>query len=248
MPRRTAFSASDCTRNAQYAAAVHAFHESLARQPNNADVYYDLGITLRDKGEIDAAAAAYRKAIALNPQLWEAHNNLGMLLHDLKSFDGAIAEYLEAKRLAPEESVVRNNLGNTYCDKGDYDAAITEFRELFRMDSGWQQGHSCLARALMSKRDYESAIVELRPLFCRIPPVRMSTATWGRRCCCSTGSRRRCANCEPRFSSIRIPPWPITTWELRFSTERISRRLKPSFARPCACNRRPTTTTTWQLA
>ena len=108
------------------------------RQPNNADVYYDLGITLRDQGDVDAAAAAYRKAIALNPGFWEAHNNLGMLLHDLKSFDGAIAEYLEAKRLAPQESVVRNNLGNTYCDKGDYDNAITEFRELFRHDSSWQ--------------------------------------------------------------------------------------------------------------
>jgi tetratricopeptide (TPR) repeat protein len=66
----------------QYSATIHAFHESLARQPNSADVYYDMGITLRDRGDTDAAAAAYGNAIALNPQFWEAHNNLGMTCDD----------------------------------------------------------------------------------------------------------------------------------------------------------------------
>src|SRR5204863_8468193 len=47
------------------AGALHAFEESLAREPKRAEVYYDIAI-LRDKGDATAASAAYRKAVALN--------------------------------------------------------------------------------------------------------------------------------------------------------------------------------------
>ena len=55
--------------NGQYAAAVHAFDESLARDAANADTYYDLGITLHAAGNQTAAITAYRQAIRLNPAL-----------------------------------------------------------------------------------------------------------------------------------------------------------------------------------
>jgi len=43
--------------NNQFAAAAHAFRNRWLASLN-ADVYYDMGITLRDQGEVDAAAAA----------------------------------------------------------------------------------------------------------------------------------------------------------------------------------------------
>src|ERR1700735_5729626 len=52
--------------NRQYAAAVHAFDESLARDAGSADTYYDLGITLHAAGNQLAAVTAYRQAIHLN--------------------------------------------------------------------------------------------------------------------------------------------------------------------------------------
>lgn len=147
--------------NGQFDAALHAFQESLERQPDNPEIYYDMGMTLRDKGDLAGAAAAYRKAIVLKPAYWEAHTNLGLALHDQHKYAEAIAEYKEAKRLAPDEPAVRNNLGSTYCDNGDFDAAIAEFRELFRQHPDWQSGHNCVAKALMAKHDYAGAIAEL---------------------------------------------------------------------------------------
>jgi cytochrome c-type biogenesis protein CcmH/NrfG len=43
-------------------AAAHAFSESLARDPDNPDTYYDLGIALEAGGNMSAAEAAYRHA------------------------------------------------------------------------------------------------------------------------------------------------------------------------------------------
>ena len=149
-----------------YAAALHAFNEALAREPAgalaNADVYFDMGITHRDQGDLRRAAVAYRHALSLRSDFWEAHTNLGVVLHDEGKFDEAIAEYRSAKRLRPDEASVRNNLGNTLCDKEDFDSAITEFKDLYLQSPEWEGGHNCLARAYMSKRDYPAAIRELR--------------------------------------------------------------------------------------
>jgi len=149
-----------------YDAALHAFEESLQREPSgslaNADVYFDTGITHRDHGDLRRAAIAYRRALSLRPDFWEAHSNLGVVLHDQGKLDEAISEYRSAKRLKPEEASVRNNLGNTLCDKEDFDNAITEFTDLYRQSPEWEGGHNCLARAYMSKRDYPSAIRELK--------------------------------------------------------------------------------------
>jgi tetratricopeptide (TPR) repeat protein len=149
----------------RYDAALHAFDESLAREPEgsaaNADVYFDVGITHHDQGDMRRAAIAYRHALSLRPDFWEAHSNLGAVLHDQGKLDEAIAEYRSAKRLNPEDASVRNNLGNTLCDKSDFDDAIAEFNDLYRQNPDWDGGHNCLARAYMSKRDYPSAIREL---------------------------------------------------------------------------------------
>ncbi len=148
-----------------YDAALHAFDEALAREPEdspaNADVYFDIGITHRDQGDPRRAAVAYRHALSLRPDFWEAHSNLGVVLHDQGKLDEAIAEYRTAKRLNPDEASVRNNLGNTLCDKEDFDGAIAEFKDLYRQNPEWEGGHNCLARAYMSRRDYPSAIREL---------------------------------------------------------------------------------------
>jgi len=149
-----------------YDAALHAFEEALTREPAgslaNADVYFDMGITYRDRGDLRRAAIADRHALSLRPDFWEAHSNLGVVLHDQGKLDESIAEYRSAKRLKPEEASIRNNLGNTLCDKEDFDSAIAEFTDLYRQSPEWEGGHNCLARAYMSKRDYPSAIRELQ--------------------------------------------------------------------------------------
>jgi tetratricopeptide (TPR) repeat protein len=149
-----------------YDAALNAFDQSLSREPvdspANADVYFDMGITQRDQGDLRRAAIAYRHALSLRPDFWEAHSNLGVVLHDQGKFDESIAEYRIAKRLRPDEASIRNNLGNTYCDKEDFDSALAEFKDLYKQTPEWEGGHNCLARAYMSKQDYPSAIRELK--------------------------------------------------------------------------------------
>ncbi|HEY3974359.1 MAG TPA: tetratricopeptide repeat protein [Candidatus Sulfotelmatobacter sp.] len=152
--------------NGQYGAAVHAYEESLARNPGddrgNADTYYDMGIALHADGNLPGAIAAYERALRLRPEFWEAHANLGLILHEQGNLKQAVTEYREAKKLAPGEASIRNNLGNTYCDQGKFESAIEEMNALYREHPEWQQGHACLASAYMAKRKYDAAVDELR--------------------------------------------------------------------------------------
>ncbi len=147
--------------NEEYPAALNAFQESLARDPGNADVYYEMGLAEQEL-DSDQAVAYFRKALQLNSQMWQAHSSLGSLLAQQSHFAEAIAELSIAKQLAPNEPSIRENLANAYYGKGDYDVAIAEYNELFKTNPGWRRGHDSLARAYMAKNEYASAIAELR--------------------------------------------------------------------------------------
>jgi tetratricopeptide (TPR) repeat protein len=197
-----------------YEAALHAFEEALSREPAgslaNADVYFDMGITNRDKGDTRRAAIAYRHALALRPDFWEAHSNLGVVLHDQGKVEEAIAEYRAAKRLNPEEASVRNNLGNTLCDKEDFDGAIAEFKDLYHQNPEWEGGHNCLARAYMSKGDYPSAIRELQAAIVANPAGAAEHRVLGQALFCwRVKTRRRSTCCVRPSRSIRNPAWAI---------------------------------------
>jgi len=147
--------------NGQYAAALNAFEESIAREPNNAQVYYEMGLAAREQGS-DSAVSLLRRAVALNPKLWPAHLSLGSLLGEERRFNEALTELTTAKQLAPHEPSVREQLALMYHEERQYDRAIAEYAELFRLYPNWKHGHDSLARSYMAKNEYGQAIVELK--------------------------------------------------------------------------------------
>jgi tetratricopeptide (TPR) repeat protein len=148
--------------NGQYAAARNAFDESLARDPNNAQVYYEMGLAARDQGSDVAAISLFRRAIVLKPRLWPAHLSLGALLGKEHRFNEALTELITAKQLASHEPSVREQLALMYHEEGQYDRAIAEYAELFRLYPNWKHGHDSLARSYMAKNEYGQAIAELK--------------------------------------------------------------------------------------
>ena len=57
-----------------------AGREEVRLKPGSALAHANLGIALKDKGQVDEAIACYRKAIELDPKFARAHNNLGNAL------------------------------------------------------------------------------------------------------------------------------------------------------------------------
>ena len=69
----------------------------------NANTYYNLGLLLQDKGDIDGAENAYRKTIKIDPTKADAYYNLGNLLWTERSAIGEAEKlYLKAIEIDPE--------------------------------------------------------------------------------------------------------------------------------------------------
>lgn len=62
-----------------YAAALPLLRQVVAREPNNADAYNELGFAQRKLGDREAALLNYRKALAIDPEHLGANEYLGEL-------------------------------------------------------------------------------------------------------------------------------------------------------------------------
>src|SRR6266513_2143609 len=109
---------------AVYHDLVTLYTATLARNPGCWMAHYNLGIVLRDQGEMDQAITHYRQAVALRPNYAEAHYNLGRLLVQKGQLDDAIAHYKKALEINPADAEAHNNLGVTLFGSGRVDDAI----------------------------------------------------------------------------------------------------------------------------
>jgi protein O-GlcNAc transferase len=100
------------------------YRSLLERQPEAAELHYNLAGLLSADGRLDQAADAYRKAIALDPLYSDALNNLALVLIQQGHTDRAIDAYRQAIAASPNHSAACNNLGNALRQNGHLDEAI----------------------------------------------------------------------------------------------------------------------------
>ena len=120
-----------CTGRAQF--AVECIREAVRLDPNQHDIFYNLGIALQAHGDVNGAVASFRLALERRPNNAACLNNLGNALAKLGRLDEAIADFREALRLQPGASAVLNNLGAALKDQGKLEEAKTTLREALRV-------------------------------------------------------------------------------------------------------------------
>jgi predicted TPR repeat methyltransferase len=77
------------------------YRELLLDEPENADLWNDLGSLLDEARREPEAMACFREAMRLRPDFAEPHNNLGLSLDRQGDEAGAIEEWREALNLRP---------------------------------------------------------------------------------------------------------------------------------------------------
>ena len=143
-------------------AALAAFRQALAQQPDHAEACVNLGQVLQEKGQFEASADACRRALELNPHSPLAHNNLGNALRELGQTDRAIAAYRQAIALRPDFADAYNNLGNVFSAIHQVAEAIAAYRQAVAMSPDLAVIRHNLANALREAGDYDEALAAYR--------------------------------------------------------------------------------------
>lgn len=84
----------------------------------------NLGLLLRESGDLDAATDEFRRATMLAPDSADAHAQLGSALTSLGKYDEAIPELREAIRLHPHHTLALVNLATALGKQGRWDEVL----------------------------------------------------------------------------------------------------------------------------
>jgi len=156
-------------QTAVYHNLVTLYTATLAKNPGCWMAHYNLGIALKDRGDIDTAIAHYRQAIELRPSYAEAHYNLGRLLAEKGQLDEAVTHYSKALETNPADAEAHNNLGTTLFASGRVNDAIAHYRRALAIQPDYADAACNLASALLSSGDLDGAIVHYSACLAQSP-------------------------------------------------------------------------------
>jgi len=144
-------------------AALAKYNEALkfTEDGEDSEVFFNMGIAYKAKGELVKAAAEYERALLLAPQYAEALNNLGNIRKDQKRYDEAIAHLEASIKVFPGNPKTHNNLGTVYAMKGDVNKATVHFAKAVRLQPTYIDARQNLGIAYMQQGRLADAEKEL---------------------------------------------------------------------------------------
>ena len=138
--------------------AIIKCRETIRLDPNNAQVYRNLGYALYQGKRYNESIAAYREALRLAPDDIENYRRLGETLTGRRLYDEAVEVYGNALRLAPTSIEIYRKLGNTLMLGEKTDEAVKVYRKALRHAPNEAECLSDLGEALSSQKKNIEAI------------------------------------------------------------------------------------------
>lgn len=124
----------------------------------NADSYYDEGLTASVRGDLERAVACFAKALEMDGGLVAARHQLGRCYHRLGKLDQAAALLHKAALERPDQAGARLDLGFVLVDMGRFDQAQQVFSQI--RDAQPQNARAChgLAQVFFEQGDWANAM------------------------------------------------------------------------------------------
>jgi protein O-GlcNAc transferase len=122
--QRTFDSALQKQKSGELCEAIVLYNELLALFPESHEIRINLGVALKDVGDIEGAIAILRAAISIKNDSSSAWSNLGIALRLVGRLDEAIVAMRKSVELNDRSALGWNNLGLAHQDAGRMTEAI----------------------------------------------------------------------------------------------------------------------------
>lgn len=143
-------------------AAVEAAERAVASQPDDAGLWYRLGIARLDSGLLAESEPCWRKVLALDPLHAKANVNLGLVLQHTGRGDEALQCYRDAATADPALAQAWFNLGALLLERGQPSEAVEPLRTALQLDPGQAGWHAALGSALREAGAPRDAVKSLQ--------------------------------------------------------------------------------------
>jgi tetratricopeptide (TPR) repeat protein len=103
--------------------------------PNDADAYYNRGLSYRDMRQYRRAIEDFDKAVELDPNFAaDVYRNRGFSYSGLGQHERAIEDFDKVVELAPNNARAYNNRGFSYSELGQHERAIEDYDTAIELD------------------------------------------------------------------------------------------------------------------
>ena len=140
-----------------YQKAITYLEKTLQLEPDNAEVYNNLGIAYRKLGHYSKAISALEKAIQLKPNFVEAYSNLGSAYIYFGDYQQAISALEKAIQIDPSFAGTYYNFGFVYTKFGNFQKAAHYLEKAIQIDPNYAEAYNNLAFTYMKLGDYQKA-------------------------------------------------------------------------------------------
>lgn len=138
--------------------AFEMYERALALNPNDPDLYLNVGTAAWSLRLYEGAEKAFRAFIEMQPDSPKGYNNLAGCLRDMGRIDEAIELTRNTLYRMPEAAELWNTLGTIMGEQSDFDNAITFYREAQRLEPTMARAFHNMAHALNHVGPLEQAI------------------------------------------------------------------------------------------
>ena len=129
-------SISTYNRNTIWKDPQALWEDVIAKAPNNARAYNNIGVELKNKGEYNKAIEQFEKSLKADKNYTSVYFNLGDVQYRLGNYEDAVVYLKKALTLKLNQQLhldVLNKLGRTYSAMGQTENAIDAFKEAIKV-------------------------------------------------------------------------------------------------------------------
>lgn len=144
------------SRNRTWNTQISIWSDTVAKSPNKARPYNNLGLALTEKEQYVLGATAFEKSAQLSGQSQE-YVNLGITLVKLGKTEEAIKQYKKAIEIDPTNFDAYNSIGNLFLTINELDLASNYFEKSINLNQDNPEGLIGLSKVFYKKGDLKTA-------------------------------------------------------------------------------------------
>lgn len=128
-PENLNMQAIELAQQGNYTEAIACFKRALSLERYNHLLWFNLGITYRDAGDLQNARRALEKAYAINSDDDDIIETLAIICYSIGNYDEALAYCTEGIDKNPSNAHVWNTIGVIYFNRSEYELACDAFEQ-----------------------------------------------------------------------------------------------------------------------
>ena len=142
----------------KYKEAIDAFSSVLETEPDNANVYNNMGVAYSNTGDFEHSENCYVKAIELDPELAQAYINLSDLYYKAGDIASAVGTLQRGSYELQDNLAIAHLLARVYIEDQRWDDAIVELERVLDGEPDNYDAFYDLGHVYFELGDYETAI------------------------------------------------------------------------------------------